>query len=372
VNPGPAKAGAPSLGEIDAELDAADLGRLEAALRQRGASPGLSRSSPDDQATRLRSLMADTPAAAVAPAVAPIPRWPAPADAPAARVAPVITIASGKGGVGKTNVAVNLCIALARRGARVTLLDADLGTANADLLCGLRPSARLHHALGAGGLSVQDAGRRSLRDLAVEAPGGFRLVPGSTGVARMADLTLAERRALLDGLAELEKDADVVVIDAAAGVGRDVTAFMLASDLSLVVTTPEPTALADAYALIKCVSQAEHGAGLLSDQRLGVVINQAADPLEGYAVHARLTRVCRRFLGADAPLSGIIAHDVRVAQAVRAQTPLLVGWPESDAALNISTLGAGVADLLGVRLTSTASEQRRRGLSALVRRLLGV
>ena len=365
-----------SVAEIDDQLRAEDLEAIEAQLRARPANPS------DDQATRLRSLFRESQAAP-----APVPRvsvetagvGPTFAAVPtrrdAARRARVVTIASGKGGVGKTNIAVNLCVALARGGLRVTLLDADLGTANADLLCGVLPAGRLHHALNPGSPEVQDAGRRSVRELAVDVPGGFRLVPGSTGVARMADLSAGERRRLIAGLKELERDADVVVVDAAAGIGLGVTSFMAAADLSILITTPEPTALADAYALAKCVALGGGEAGAaFRDGRLGVVVNQVADPLEALGVHARFAKVCRRFLGVEATLLGFVAQDVHVAQAVRAQQPLLVRSPKCEAALNMWELGRTVADTLGVRGvrgSSGGEAAAGRGLSVLVRRLLG-
>lgn len=366
-----------SVAEIDAELRPDDLAAIEAQLRVGAAKPS------DDQATRLRSLFRevgpDEAARAsgvdggVRPVFSPQPpsQW---ADAPVRR-ARVVTVASGKGGVGKTNIAVNLCIALASGGLRVTLLDADLGTANADLLCGVSAAGRLHHALNPGGLDVQDGGRRGVRDLAVDVPGGFRLVPGSTGVARMADLTAGERRRLVLGLEDLERDADVVVVDAAAGVGRAVTSFMHAADLSILITTPEPTAMADAYALAKCAAMGdEDGArrgAFLGEGRLGVVVNQVADPLEAMGVHARFSKVCRRFLGVEAALLGFVAQDVHVAQAVRAQQPLLVRSPKCVAALNMWDLGRTVADTLGVRGGGVGARGAGRGLSVLVRRLLG-
>jgi flagellar biosynthesis protein FlhG len=318
-----------------------------------------------------------------------------------AKRAKIVTIASGKGGVGKTNVTVNTAIALARRGLRVTLVDADLGTANADVICGISPTNRLEHVLASSGTGHTG----SLAKIAIDAPGGFRLVPGSAGIGRIADLSAMERRVLLSGLVELAADADIILIDSAAGVGQNITAFLNAADLALIVATPEPTAVADAYALIKClVLESEMGASVThtnakggtgnasnsggakpaNDNRLALIINQAREPLEAFSTHARIARVCDRFLGVSVPMIGYIAQDVRVQDSVRAQKPLLLGYPDSAAARSISDLAAAIINTLGLPRSRTqgagnppptppapAAQSASRGMAGLVRRLLG-
>ncbi|HYE03441.1 MAG TPA: P-loop NTPase [Phycisphaerales bacterium] len=275
-----------------------------------------------------------------------------------ARGAKVVTIASGKGGVGKTNLAVNLSIAFAQAGLRVTLLDADLGTANADLLCGLNPLVRLDRAVGGG---------RSLPELAIEAPGGFHLVPGAAGMARIADLAAPERARLLAGVGQLRRDSDLLVIDTAAGIGADVRAFVAAADLALLVTTPEPTAIADCYALIKCVC-GEAGAARPGPGGLALVVNQAESRSGSCEVHARLAAVCARFLRRDLPLLGSVAQDVRVPGAVRARSPLLLRSPRSPAARDLRGLAGSLSRRLGLTFPARAEERTRAGLA---RRLLG-
>ncbi len=354
-----------AISDLDAELDA--MFACVAAPHQ-------------DQASRLRGLVADSPP----PAPSPEPACAQPrAESPrfvrhtlitAARNARIVTVASGKGGVGKTSICVNLAVALAQRGLRVILLDADLGTANADLLCGVMPNARLDHVLAPGGLNPGDGGRRSIQDIAVTCPGGFKLVPGSSGVARMADLSPGERRWLLNALVELAADADVVLIDAAAGIGPDVTGVLGAADLALIVTTPEPTALADAYALVKCVSATDSA---VHDGRveLAVVINQAQSSVEAFASHARFAQVCDRFLALPAPMLGFVAHDVRVAEAVRARVPLLLRTPDAPSAHNLRDLAGAVVNILGLSspdpVRSGSSSPTSGGIRRLVRRLLG-
>ncbi len=378
------------LASIDAEIDGLGLeGEVEAAVR--GADP------EQDQASGLRRMVG-IPVMDVRMGEEALRAVPARTHrhsskaatvggTGAARVemlkaasrAKVVAIASGKGGVGKTNIAVNTAIALAAKGIRVTLLDADLGTANADVLCGLMPAARLDHVLGPGGMAHQDGGTRSLADIAIDAPGGFKLVPGSAGIGRMADLNAMERRWLVSGLVELAAQADVVLIDAAAGVGQGVTSLLHAADLAVVITTPEPTAIADAYALIKClVMEGERSPEDESD-RIALVVNQTHAPVEAFATHARIARVAEQFLGLNVPLLGFIAQDVRVGESVRAQRPVMIAHPETEASRCISDLAGSIVNMLGVRgqgmphvVRTGRGGRGNRGVGGVVRRLLGI
>jgi flagellar biosynthesis protein FlhG len=279
----------------------------------------------------------------------------------------VVTVSSGKGGVGKTNLCVNLAIALAAAGKRTTLLDADLGLANADVLCGITPTKRLERFVG-----VSDGGvvgsRSALAELTMDAPGGFRLVPGSAGVARMAELSEHERARLLAGVAELERDADLLVIDTAAGLGHSVLELMQVADLCIVVATPEPTSIADAYAVIKCA--AGQGSGGRS-ARLGLVVNQARDPAEAQAVHRRISGVASRFLGFEVPLLGRVALDACITQAVRKRVPLLIDSPRAEAARDIRALANGLVTALSPEAPARGlRESVRSGLSGALARLV--
>ena len=308
------------------------------------ANAGISAYAATDQAARLRSVMQRLSAGAV----------PIAADPPAPASVPWIAICSGKGGVGKTNAAVNISIALAQRSIRATLVDADLGMANADVLCGLTPLRRLDSTVGDHAV---DPG--TLARLAVRAPGGFTLVPGAVGVARMADLNAGQREALLRAMVSLEDASDVVIVDTGAGLGPGVLTFAHAADATLVVATPEPTSIADAYALIKCMARSEGGPNQLGPNQLGpnrtspsrrvwLLVNQAADEREAFGVHARLAATCSRFLGFSPLLMGWIADDPAIPWSVRKRTPLLLACPRCRASRDVRRVAGKVAQALSL------------------------
>lgn len=233
------------------------------------------------------------------------------------RRARVLAVTSGKGGVGKSNVAVNLAACLAQLGRRVVLLDADLGTANADILCNLNSISTLAHVV---------AGRKTLREVMVRAPGDFHLIPGASGLAQMAALSEFERMRLVQQMREIEGDADLLMVDTGAGVSPNVLSFALHSDHQLVVTTPEPTAVADAYAMIKALHRQKQ-----QPLDIRVLVNMASSAEEGRAVFDRIVAVCRRFLSFQPAYAGHVVHDAVVSEAVRRRRPFVIDQPRSDA-----------------------------------------
>jgi flagellar biosynthesis protein FlhG len=257
------------------------------------------------------------------------------------RRARIVAVTSGKGGVGKTNIAVNLAIRLTQMGRRVVLLDADLGTANADVLCNLMPSGTLAHVV---------AGRTTLADAMVEGPGGFRLIPGASGLAQMAALSEFERARIIQDVEQLQAEADVILIDTGAGVSPNVLSFAAAADELLVVTTPEPTAITDAYAVIKTVARQRGNSGV----EVRLLVNMVRDTAEGKAVFDRIDSVCRRFLNLSTTYAGHVVSDARVVAAVRKRRPFVLESPNADASRCVAQLAH--------RMDRHAAEPRGGGL----------
>lgn len=238
--------------------------------------------------------------------------------------ATVFAVTSGKGGVGKSNVAVNLAIALSQAGKRVVLLDADLGLANADVLCGVNVPANLAHVV---------ARQRELKDVMIDAPGGFKLIGGASGLAKMADLSDGDRQRLIRALAQLETQADVIIIDTGAGISPSVLSFTRAADHVLVVTTPEPTAITDAYAAIKVLVRSPgEDPATANDRRVSLLVNQSMSPQEASQVYERVAKVARQFLNLVVFDAGYVPRDDAVLTAVRKRSPFVLSAPRSAAA----------------------------------------
>ncbi len=281
-----------------------------------------------DQATQLRTLVsrAAPPEPVVrelrAPAVLPL--------RPATRRANVIAVTSGKGGVGKSNIAVNLAIQFASAGRDVVLLDADLGLANADVLCNIDLPCNLSHVI---------ARKKELTEVLVDAPGGFRLIGGASGLARMADLSDDDRQRLINSLVDLEEQTDVIIIDTGAGISPNVLSFTRCADQVLVVTTPEPTAITDAYAVIKVISRQAAAAGEeIPEAQVSLLVNQARSAAEAKVVQERIANVARQFLNVSVLDAGYVPADEQVQTAVRRRQPFVVGSPKCPASLAVAQL----------------------------------
>lgn len=239
----------------------------------------------------------------------------------------LIAIASGKGGVGKTWLAVTLSHALARAGRRVLLFDADLGLANVDIQLGLTPQVDLGAVL---------AGRVTPAEAVVGHEGGFDILPGRSGTGALAALPPAMLDGMLHGLSALAQDYRMVVLDLGAGLEPTVQRLAGFADTLLVVATEEPTSLTDAYAVLKLHEAAGHGASAR------IVVNQAPTHVAGRRTYDRLARACTVFLGRTPPCAGVIRRDERVREAIRRQTLLLARHPNSAAAADVEALAAAL------------------------------
>jgi flagellar biosynthesis protein FlhG len=255
----------------------------------------------------------------------------------------ILAITSGKGGVGKTNISVNLSARLASMGRKVVLLDADLGMANADVMCNINARTNLAHVI---------AGRRELSEVMVEAPGGFKLIPGASGLAQMANLSDFERARMINLTRQLETEHDLLLIDTGAGISPNVIHFLMVADEVLVVTTPEPTAITDAYGLIKALIRQRETV------RVSLLVNMVRDREEGLAVYERIAAVCRRFLGLALADAGHVVHDPRVSAAVRRRVPFVLDAPQSPASICVKQLAH--------KVDRFASEPRAGGFFRLV------
>ncbi len=264
------------------------------------------------------------------------------------RQAKVIAVASGKGGVGKTAISVNMATCLARHGRRVVLFDADLGLANAEVMLNVEPSATV--------LDVLD-GRKTVREALLDAAGGVSLISGGSGIAKLADLSEFERVRLVESLEQLEGEADVILIDCGAGIAPNVLSFAGCADLTLVVTAPEPTSLTDAYALIKVMTH-RYDDGWCPQ----LIVNQAMSRKEAQDVYQRVRRVSWRFLKMDIQDGGYVLRDEAMIAAVRQRQPVVLHRPHSAAARCLEALARQVD-------RSLVPVQRRAGF---FRRVLGL
>jgi len=226
----------------------------------------------------------------------------------------VFAITSGKGGVGKTAVVANVAVLLARMGKRVLILDADLGLANIDVVFGLAPGFNLNHFF---------TGEQGLESIITDGPEGIKILPAGSGVQRFTRLDSEQKMRLLEALDYMHNDFDFVLIDTEAGISENVTYFTTAAHEILVVTTPEPTAITDAYALMKLLSNQYH------EKHFNLVVNFIKNEEEALDVYRKLTMVANRYLDISIDYIGSIPRDKLMVDAIRKQKVLAQLFPDS-------------------------------------------
>ena len=245
----------------------------------------------------------------------------------------VIAITSGKGGVGKTNLAVNLAIALNMERQRTLVIDADLGMANVDIVLGC--SSRLHL------LNLLEDGI-TLRDVLMQGPYGVNYISGGSGIEKAQDFSYEERLMLMQKLSECGEIADIVLVDTGAGIGKNVMDFILAADEVILVTTPEPTAMTDAYAVMKAYSM------YAAQKNIRLVVNRIYSEEENRDVVEKLQQTSRKFLNMPIDSLGYVFEDRNMMAAVRRQRPVLIESPKSASAKCIKAVASGL--LYGTRV----------------------
>lgn len=251
--------------------------------------------------------------------------------APARRRCRAITVAGGKGGVGKSTVAVNLGMSLSMAGHDVMLLDADMGLANVDVLLGLSPARHIGHLLD---------GTCGLKDLMLPAPHGLKIIPAGSGARRLAQMGMGEHAAVIRAFDELAEPPEYLLVDTAAGVSDNVVMFAAAADDVVLVVCDEPASLTDAYALTKVLSRD------FRVRRFHVVANMVRHAGEARQLYEKLARVCDRFLDVALDFMGTVPYDEQLRQAIRRQSAVVDLWPASRASRGFKQL-AGVVDTWG-------------------------
>ncbi len=262
------------------------------------------------------------------------------ASSPIRNATRTLAVTGGKGGVGKTNLSVALALCAARAGLRVGILDADFGLAKLHILLGLTPQADLRDVL---------SGRLRLSDTLLEGPGGIRILPGASGLAEIANLGPEQRGLLLQGLEEVSENFDLLLVDTGAGISENVLSFVVAADEAVVVTTPEPTALADAYGLIKVSFDRR------KDLPFHLLINNTSSPAEADSAARRLTEVTQRFLHVPITYAGRVPADPLVRAAVRARKSFLSHAPDGPAALAFRPVAAKILGIDDISLPAAVT-----------------
>ncbi len=260
----------------------------------------------------------------------------------------IIVITSGKGGVGKTSLSVSLAIALAQDGKSVTLLDADLGLANINVILGIIPKYNLYHVI---------KGKKKLKDIIIDVPEGIKIIAGASGFHQLANLDVKQRDEFISSIGELAND-DFLIVDTGAGISQNVLSFVMASDEVIVVTTPEPTAITDAYGIIKAIASQSN------EKHIKLIVNRAQSVAEGKRVAQRVINIAGQFLNIKVEELGFVYEDIYVPKSVRNQKPFFVSYPKCKA--------SGCIKIISDRINNKQVENEKgSGITSFIKNLIG-
>lgn len=262
----------------------------------------------------------------------------------------IITITSGKGGVGKTNTTINIAIQLSKLGKKVVILDADLGLANIEVLMGVTPKYSLEDVIN---------GRKSIEEILTPGPMGISFISGGSGVKELIRISDAQLNFFVQNLTKLDKMADIILIDTGAGLSNSVMSFVKAVDEVILVTTPDPTAIMDAYSLIKLLKN-----DVLDLPKVNIIINRVDTEQEGYEAFDKLFRVSYRFLGVKLESLGYVPYDSYLVKAVKSQNPIMISYPKAASAKAFEKLGNRLLNI------PYSSETNKSGITSFIKRLI--
>lgn len=260
----------------------------------------------------------------------------------------IITVASGKGGVGKTNLSVNLAIAYAKIGKKVIVMDADLGLANVNIMLNVIPKYNLYHVIRK---------QKTMREIMIDTEFGIQILAGASGFSKIANLSEEERQNFITELYTLS-NADIIIIDTSAGVSSNVLSFIAAADDAIIITTPEPTAITDAYGIIKIIATEVENLNI----NLKLVVNRVKTVTDARKIADRIINISGQFLNLKVDYLGCIYEDPIVSSSVIRQRPFIVNDPKSKAAISVQHLVS--------RIEKTEFEAEP-GIARLIRKMFG-
>ncbi len=265
----------------------------------------------------------------------------------------VITVTSGKGGVGKTNFSLNLAIQFSKFNKKVVIIDADFGLANIEVLFGILPKYNLADVL---------RGERDVEEVLTDGPMGIKFISGGSGLKELSNITEKQLNYFINNFSYLDAISDIIIIDTGAGISRSVVNFIKASDETIIVTTPEPTSVTDAYALIKTIKEENHG----TTPDFKVVVNRVDDEEEGDEIFNKISRASSKFLGIPLQNLGYIPYDKFLVKAVKHQQPATICFPNCEFTKSIEKISYNLMDI------HTEQDSEKTGIRGFMKRLVNI